>query len=164
MARSRVIRDEFFESGDAVADYARALAQMVGTVGRAAPAGTVEILGRTLPADKANEYITALNLRLVYLVSNPRAQTPTTVGFNMASNWTQMTPAQRELYIQQQAQRVLALDPASRLQMLRGLMENMEISPQQALIKSVVSQMTDDERVALKQSFAGDKQAAGGGK
>ena len=151
-------------SGDAVADYARALAQMVGTVGRAAPAGTVEILGRILPADKANEYITALNLRLVYLVSNPRAQTPTTAGFNMASNWTQMTPAQRELYIQQQAQRVLALDPASRMQTLRGLMENMEISPQQALIKSVISQMTDDERVAMKQSFAGDKQAAGGGK
>ena len=101
-----------------------------------------------LTTDKANEYITALNLRLVYLVSNPRAQTPTTAGFNMASNWTQMTPAQRELYIQQQAQRVLALDPASRLQMLRGLMENMEISPQQALMKSVLSQMTDDERVA----------------
>jgi hypothetical protein len=151
-------------SGDAVADYARALAQMVGMVGRAAPAGTVEILGRTIPADKANEYITALNLRLVYLVTNPRAQTPTTAGLGAASNWTQMTPAQRELYIQQQAQRVLALDPASRMQMLRGLMENMEISPQQALIKSVISQMTDDERVALKQSFKGDKQAAGGGK
>jgi hypothetical protein len=151
-------------SGDAVAEYVRALAQMVGTVGRTAPAGMVEILGRTLPADKANEYITALNLRLVYLVSNPRAQTPTATGFNMASNWTQMTPAQRELYIQQQAQRVMAMDPASRFQMLRGLMENQEISPQQALIKSIFSQMTDDERVALKQSFAGGKPAAGGGK
>ena len=53
---------------------------------------------------------------------------------------------------------------ARKAQMLRGLMENMEISPQQALIKSVVSQMTDDERVALKQSIAGDKQAAGSGK
>jgi hypothetical protein len=151
-------------SGDAVAEYVRALAQMVGTVGRTAPAGRVEILGRTIPSDKANEYISALNLRLVYLVSNPRAQTSTTTGFNMASNWTQWTPAQRELYIQQQAQRVMAMDPASRFQMLRGLMENQEISPQQALIKSIFSQMTDDERVALKQSFAGDKQAAGGGK
>ena len=37
-------------------------------------------------------------------------------------------------------------------------------SQQQALMKSVLSQMTDDERIALKQSFAGDKQAAGGGK
>jgi hypothetical protein len=137
-------------SGDAVADYARALAQMVGTVGRAAPAGMVEILGRTIPTEKANEYIAALNLRLVYLVTNPRAQTPATAGFNMASNWTQMTPAQRELYIQQQAQRVLALDPASRMQTLRGLMDNMEISPQQALMKSVLSQMTDDERIQLK--------------
>jgi hypothetical protein len=151
-------------SGDAVAEYVRSLAQMVGTVGRTAPAGMVEILGRTLPADKANEYITALNLRLVYLVSNPRAQTPTATGFNMASNWTQMTPVQRDLYLQQQARRVMAMDPASRLQMLRGLMENMEISPQQALIKTVMSQMTDDERIALKQSFASDKQAASGGK
>src|SRR5436190_11340032 len=42
-------------SGDVVANYARSLAQVVGTVGRAAPAGTVEILGRNVPADKASE-------------------------------------------------------------------------------------------------------------
>ena len=39
------------------------------------PAGQVEILGRQVSVEKAREYIEGLNLKLVYLVSNPRTAT-----------------------------------------------------------------------------------------
>jgi hypothetical protein len=147
-------------SGEVVADYARAQARLLGTVSRAAPSGTVELFGRYVPTDKASEYIAALNLKLVYLVTNPRVPS----GASVAASWAQMTPDQRQVYAQQQAQRMLTMDPATRLQMLRQMMENQDVTPQQMIMKMVTSQMTDDERVALKQSFVRDKQGASGGK
>jgi len=136
-------------NGDVVANYARSLAQMVGTVGRAAPAGTVEILGRNVPADKATEYITALNLKLVYLVSGPTPQR----AVNPTANWAQMSPEQRDLYAQQQAQQLMAMNPQSRIQMLAQMMMNREESPEQAVMRAMMSQLSDDERVQLKQSI-----------
>jgi hypothetical protein len=144
-------------NGDVVANYAHALAQIVGTVGRAAPAGTVEILGRRVPADKANEHITALNLKLVYLVTNPRAPTMPAAALNPASGWQRMTPDQRQQYVQFQAQRLLALDPATRLQTLRQLMQPPDDDPRPAILQTVFSQLTDAERIQLKQSLGGGK-------
>jgi hypothetical protein len=150
-------------NGDAVASYAHALAQLVGTVGRAAPAGTVEILGRHVPADRAGEYVTALNLKLVYLVTNPRAPASVTMASSVP-NWWQMAPAQRDMYAQQQAQRLLSLDPASRVQAMVQMMQSQEESPQQAVIRAMMSQMSDGERVELKQALGAARAAAGAGK
>jgi hypothetical protein len=75
-----------------------------------------------------------------------------------------LTPPQRQAFIQQQAGRIMALDPATRLATLRQLMMNQEPTPQQELIKAVTSQMSDGERVQLKASFADEKVRAGGGK
>lgn len=136
-------------SADVVANYARALAQVVGPVGRAAPAGTVEILGRHVPTAKASEYIEALNLKLVYLVTSPAPQLMT----SPVANWSQMTPDQRDLYAQQQAQRLMSLNPQSRIQALAQLMQNQEESPQQAVMRAMMSQLSDDERIQLKQSI-----------
>jgi hypothetical protein len=147
-------------SAEVVGDYARALARLVGTVGREAPAGMVEILGRPVPREKAGEYAAALNMKLVYLVTNTRVASPV----DAAGNWSRLTPVQREAYVQQQAQRILTMDPATRLGTLRQLMMNQEPTPQQMLIRAVTSQMTDGERVQLKMSFAGDKVREGGGK
>jgi hypothetical protein len=147
-------------TADTVADYARAEARFLGTVSRAAPAGTVELFGRYVPAEKATDIINTLNLKLVYLVTNPRTPSAASV----ASDWVQMTPDQRDAYAQQQAQRILALDPASRLQMMRDLMENQDVSPQQMILKMVANQLPYEERIALKQSSVREKQGAGGGK
>ncbi len=136
-------------SAEVVADYARAQARLVGRTGRAAPAGTVELCGRPVPVDRANEYIAALNLKLVYLVTNPRAA----AAAHSAPDWSRMTPEQREAVAQQHAQRLLALDPASRLEALRQMMQ--ETSPQQLIMKRVMSQMPDSERVQLKSTLAG---------
>lgn len=139
-------------NGDVVANYARSLAQLVGTVGRAAPAGTVEILGRHIPADRASDTIAALNLKLVYLVTNPRAPAASAV-VSSAANWPRMTSAQRDLFAQQQAQRLLALTPDARLQAMSQLMQ--EESPQQAIMHALMLQLPDNERVQLKQNLAG---------
>jgi hypothetical protein len=146
-------------SAEAVGEYARALARLVGTVGREAPAGMVEILGRPVPKEKASEYAAALNLKLVYLVTNTHAATPA----DATANWSRLAPAQRDAYIHQQAQRIMSLDPASRIGVLRGLMMNREPTPQDELLKAVFSQMSDGERIQLKSSFAGDKPREGGG-
>jgi hypothetical protein len=140
-----------------VEDYARAQTRLVGTLGRPAPAGMVELLGRQVPTEKANEAIATLNLKLVYLVTNPRAQSAS----NVASNWSQLTQAQREAYAQQQAQRLMSLDPASRLEALHQLMRR-DARPEDMVFKMVAEQLTDDERVQLKQSFRASEEARGG--
>jgi hypothetical protein len=150
---------------DLVADYARAQARLVGSTGRPAPAGTVELFGRYVPAERANEQAAALNLKLVYLVTNPRA--PSMGG--VAANWEQMTPAEQraarervQAYAQQHAQRLLALDPASRMQALRemvraqGMAVRAKMSPPDPtdmILKMVWSQVPDSERVQFKQSL-----------
>jgi hypothetical protein len=142
-----------------VEEYARAEARLVGTIGRPAPAGMVELLGRQVPTEKANDCIAALNLKLVYLVTNPRAESAPSV----AANWARLTQEQREAYAQQQAQRLMALDPASRLEALRQLMRR-EPSPQDMVFKTVAEQLTDDERIQLKQALRPPDEARGGGK
>src|SRR5262249_11344070 len=123
---------------EAVEAYARAQARLVGTIGRPTPAGMVEILGRQVPTAKANDAIATLNLKLVYLVTNTQAQSAQQV----AARWGQMTREQREAYAQQQAQRLMALDPASRLEALRQLMQrHIEENPQDMVFRRVIEQM-----------------------
>lgn len=142
-------------TGDVVADYARAQARLLGTtIGRPTPAGTVEILGRQIPADRASEHITALHLKLVYLITNPQAQTAVT-----GAGWEQMAPEQRDAYARQQAQRILGLDPASRMAMLHQMMQRDD--PRQAILHRVMEGMTDGERVQLKQSLVEEGKARG---
>lgn len=141
---------------DAVLDYARALARQVGSVGRSPAPGTVEMLGRAVPAEKAGEYAAALNLKLVYLVTSSRPQS----GPDAAANWSRLTPDQRAVYVQRQAQRLLALDPATRVRVMSQMMQ--EASPQQMVMRMVMEQMPDDERVQLKQSLGQGRQPGPG--
>jgi hypothetical protein len=132
-----------------VADFARAQARQLGTtVGAPTPAGTVEILGQRMPAARAQEHIAALNLKLVYLVTNPRVQAAALASVD----WRRLTPEQRDLYTRQQAQRLLALDPASRVQALAQMMSSQHDTPEQALIQNVMQQLSDDERRQVKEA------------
>jgi hypothetical protein len=138
---------------DDVTAYARSLTRLVGTIGRPSPEGTVEIMGRQVPADKADEYAAGLDLKVVYLVTNSRASaTP-----NALSNWTLLTPDERSAYAQQQAQRIMTLDPATRLETMRQLMRNQEPNPQAMIMRMVMKEMTEDERVQLKMSLADER-------
>jgi hypothetical protein len=74
-----------------------------------------------------------------------------------------MTREQQQAYAHQQAQRVLSLDPASRLEALRQLMRR-EPTPQDLVLRTVISQMPEEERIQLKQSLKAEDEAKGGGK
>jgi hypothetical protein len=108
--------------GDAVAEYALAEAKLFGPVGGATPAGTVEILGRKLPADRAQAHIQGLGLQPVYLVSRPGARGGAVSLVPNAANagqWQNMTPEQRREFATAQAQALGAMDPAARNALLQ---------------------------------------------
>jgi hypothetical protein len=134
---------------EVVAEFARVQARQLGTtVGRPTPPGIVEVLGQRMPTAKANEHITALNLKLVYLVTNPQAQVALAT-----MDWRRMTLKQREARTRQQAQRILALDPARRIQMLTRLMATSHDTPEQALVDYVMQNLSDDERWQLRETI-----------
>lgn len=56
-------------TGDMVAAYAVAQANLYGRAGSATPPGTVEIISQEVPAEKAASVVSALNLKPVYLVT-----------------------------------------------------------------------------------------------
>jgi hypothetical protein len=99
-------------NGDDVAQYARAQARLFGTVGAPTPAGTVEIMGQRVPSDQADAYITGLNLKPVYLLTNPLQ--PGLAGAADPSQWNGMSPEQRRQYAAQQANHLAGMDPAQR--------------------------------------------------
>ncbi len=115
-------------NGDDVAAYALAQSKLVGPVGAALPPGTVEIMGQKLPQTKADATIADLNLKPVYLITNPRAQAPSGFGLTMdASKWAAMSPEQKQEYTRQQAASLSQMDPSARNQMLQ---QNMMIFAQ----------------------------------
>ena len=146
-------------TGDDVAEYAFAQKRLFGQIGGAA-AGTVEILGQRIPEDRAAAFITGLNLKPVYLVTNPsRRPTGTgTTGMTQsltadAAKWAKMTPEEQQAYAKQQAQQVLNMDPALRRQVFEQ---------QRSMMQAVIQQMTPEQRQQLFQGFGGPGGRGGG--
>lgn len=107
-------------NGDDVAAYALAQSKLVGPVGAVAPPGLVEIMGQKVPQAKAQDYIAGLNLKPVYLITNPRAAAPGGFGLTMdASKWAAMSPAEQKAFTAQQANSLAQMDPAARQQMMQ---------------------------------------------
>jgi len=142
-------------SADAVADYARAQARLLGKSSRPAPPGMVEIFGHTVPADQAQVHLDALNLKLVYLVTNPRPAAAAAAGSPLmpAAEWQRLGPEMQDRYVQQQAQQLMRLDPSTRAQVVRQMMRR-EPTPQDMIMKTMLSGMTDDERIQFRQSLS----------
>ena len=122
---------------DAVSEYVIAQAKLFGSAGAATPAGTVEIMGQKVPTDKAQSVIAALNLKPVYLISNPLMKTA-------AQNWGKLSPEQQKQYAAQQAQQILNMDPAQQAQMFQQ---------QMAVFGSMMQQMTPEQRQGMMQNF-----------
>ena len=119
-------------SGDAVAEYAMAQAKLFGKVGDA-PAGQVEVLGKSLAASAAAPVMTALDLRPVYLVTNPNlrasAGAAAVVPPGASQSWSQMTEQQRQQAAALEAQRLQRMDPQLQGAVMRSMIQNM--SPEQ---------------------------------
>ncbi len=126
-------------NGDTVVEYAQAQAKLVGkAVGGAIPAGNVEILGRLVPTEKAQEYITGLNLKLVYVLTNPGAKS------------ANRTPEQRA---QQAAQQIRNMDPLYRAQAVWDM-----LAEQSAFWQA----LSPEEAIQLKQELSRMKSAQSG--
>ncbi|MES2465339.1 MAG: hypothetical protein V4671_32635 [Armatimonadota bacterium] len=132
---------------DAVSDYVMAQAKLFGSAGAAAPAGMVEIMGQRVPADQAQGVITALNLKPVYLISNPLLKAA-------AQNWSKLSQDQQKQYAAQQAQQILNMDPAAQQQMFQQ---------QMAVFGSVMQQMTPEQRQQMMQNFGNIRRPGQGG-
>jgi uncharacterized membrane protein YgcG len=131
-------------TGDAVADYVYAQSKLFGAVGAATPAGTVEIMGQRVAADQARTLITALNLRPVYLITNPARRPAGGAGVaGDPSQWSAMSPEQQQQYAQQQAQQLLNMDPAARTAMLQQ---------QISVLGTMMQQMTPEQRRDMMQN------------
>lgn len=127
-------------NGDDVAAYALAQVKLFGPVGASTP-GTVEVMGRKVPEGKAAAYVADLNLKPVYLITNPRTTRATTAdGRPTADQWAAMTPDQRQAYAQREAQNMLRMSPVQRQQMMEQ---------QRAVFGAMMSQMTPEQRAQM---------------
>jgi hypothetical protein len=134
---------------EVVADFARVQARLLGTtVGRPGPPDIVEVLGQRMPATRTNEHITALNLKLVYLVTNPQARAEALALVDRYGK----TLEQREQYAKQEEARILALDPARRIRILTRMMASPNETPEQALIDYVFQHLSPDELGQLRET------------
>ncbi len=138
-------------SGDAVAEYALAQSKLFGAVGGAAPAGTIEVLGKNVGADKAETVASALDLKPVYIIMNPKQMQ---AGMD-SSDWAKMTPEQQKAAADQQARQILNMDPAARQQYMGNMMQQ-----QRAVMGSLMQNMTPEQRNQFFQTMRG---AMGGG-
>jgi hypothetical protein len=128
-------------NGDDVAAYAVAQAKLLGVIG-SAPAGTVEVLGRRLPAEKAKEVISSLDLKPVYLVTNPKARAvaPGSGVMTDLDQWKQMTDEQRQQHAQQKAAQLLSMDNTGR----QGFVQQ-----HMMIMSQMMRQMTPEQRQQL---------------
>lgn len=133
-------------NADAVAAYAVAQAGLFGSVGGDTAPGTLEILGQKVAVDRADPLVSTLNLKPVYLITNPSARA---AGANASltaglQQWNAMTQEQQQNYAKQQAQQLLSMDPQSRGQMMQQ---------QMSVMRSMMEQMTPEQRQQMFQNM-----------
>lgn len=110
-------------TGDEVAGFGVAGAQLFGQFGAPVPEGFVEIMGQTVPKDKASTYIAGLHLKPVFLISNPSRLVGGVEPWSPVSRgqWQQMTRDQQKQYGQQQAATIMNMPPEQRDQVIREM-------------------------------------------
>ncbi len=108
--------------GDDVAAFAYAQARLFGPVGAGVSDGSIEILGKRVGKESAPPFVAGLDLKTVYIVSNPRREMQITGGtpWSAASQaqWEKMTDDERRIYGQQQAGWIMSLPSEQRDLML----------------------------------------------
>ena len=112
--------------GDQVAALVAAQEALAASGGRkdpaTAPGEEINVLGKRLSGDKAATVITALDLRPVYLLTNPAAADDPVQKMNAAQLdsmrlWLGMTPEQQTAVVDQQFNALMNMDPAMRQQL-----------------------------------------------
>ena len=106
-------------NGDDVTAYAMAQAKLFGNVGGDTGPGEIELFGQRVTADKATTYVSGLNLKPVYLITNPSAKLQGGIlGLTDPNQWASMSQEQRQKTIDSAAQQLANMDPQSRQQLM----------------------------------------------
>jgi hypothetical protein len=109
--------------GDDLAAYAQAQAKLLGaaTLAPTTDSDEIEILGQPLPAERARGPISTLNLKQVYVLTNPAARSLPS-GFGLATDparWASLTPEQQKQQTDAVAQQLANMDPKARQQLMQ---------------------------------------------
>lgn len=141
--------------GDDLADFALAQARLFGTAGAATP-GKVEVLGQKIAEEKAEPVVATLGLKPFYVLSNPSARTP-----ESRSDFSKLTSEQQQQWAQQQAQKLLQMEPQARGQYMQQLFQQ-----QGLLLRSLMQSMTPEQRrdffTGIRGLFGGMNDRGGG--
>lgn len=111
--------------GDDVADFAFAQARLFGTIGTPSSDGSIEILGKKVAPNAAPPFITGLNLKPLYLVTNTRRGSVTTPWSPAKEQmWGNLSPEQRKQFGEEQATWFLSLPTEQRDQVIGQLKQH----------------------------------------
>ncbi len=139
--------------GDDLSDFAVAQSRLFGTV-VGTPSGSVEVLGRMLPADKAQAVIDALNLKPVYLLSNPQVKA---VAGGDAAAWLKLTDEQKGAFAKTEAQKRLNMGPEA-----FGKEFSSYVGQQAAVMGQMFQMMTPEQRDSYRQAMMDSFRNSGG--
>jgi len=115
----------------------------------------IEVLGRRLSLEKAAPLMASLDLRPVYLLSNPTAEDPVAKSGKLQSEglqiWMEMTPEQRRLSAENQMNGLLSMDSNAR-RALFGQMQEQAMG----MMKKIQS-LPPDQRAQFWRDVTGGK-------
>jgi len=129
--------------GDTVAQYLMAQDALTRTAKRetqetkgSGSIGEIEVMGQSLPLEKATPLMAGLNLTPAYLFTNPNSDTVVGKALQMQAEglqlWMEMTPEQRAQVADSQLNNLLNMDPAAR-QALFGQMQQQAVGMMQKI-------------------------------
>ena len=107
--------------GSQVAALAAVQEALSGPPGAPLAPGEVNLLGRRVSAEKAAPVIAALDLKPVYVLTNPLSaedpvQKMSAAQFDALQQWIKLTPEQQQAFGEQQFNTLINMDPALRQQ------------------------------------------------
>ncbi|GAB4454404.1 MAG: hypothetical protein OHK0029_08940 [Armatimonadaceae bacterium] len=103
-------------NGDAVAAFALAQAQLFGNVGGNTAPGEIELLGQRVSSNTAPQYVQGLNLKPVYLITNPRLKTASNGMLADPQQWQAMSDDAKKAAVENAARQLANMDPQTRQQ------------------------------------------------
>jgi hypothetical protein len=146
--------------GDAVSRYISAQDALQPTKGKGTTntptiASEIDVAGRTLAADQAAPLMMSLNLKPVYLVTNPSGDALIAKAARMQTEglqlWMEMNPEQRSKMMENQLNSLLNMDPTAR----RSLFEQM--SSQGMAMMQKIQSLPPEQRAQFFRDITGGK-------
>lgn len=151
---------EIAPDGDSVSQYLNAQdalkpKKVKGTTNTPTIASEIEVAGRALAAEQAAPLMTSLDLKPVYLITNPSGDALVAKALRMQNEglqiWMEMTPEQRGKMMENQLNSLLNMDPTAR----RSLFEQM--TQQATGMMQKIQSLPPDQRAQFFRDITGGR-------